>query len=219
MTLASRARFPSARPHTQSLTRRSRAQAAQKSRQDSRAVEGGVPYAGRLPLTHASALLLRCAAPASVALAALLCTSPAAAQAAASTAPTSASVRPILVLASPQVAGTDVDDRAIAVVTAHLRALDIDVRVVRPEAAAGDLEDGTRNAGSFVPAIAPLRKLIAAASARGALWLDAAHEEDFGLYALERDGDELYGRRVIAARGKTATALESLAGIAAAVGE
>lgn len=136
--------------------------------------------------------------------AALLCAAPAAAQETASAAP-----RPVIVLAAPQVGGTDVDDRAVAVVAAHLRSLDLDVRVVRPDAAAWDLASVRDGA----------RKLITAASARGALWIDATGEEDLGLYALERDGDELYGRRVTSARGKTATALESLAGIATAVGE
>ncbi|MFO0589637.1 MAG: hypothetical protein U0441_19015 [Polyangiaceae bacterium] len=155
---------------------------------------------------HALAPSLRRSATTSFALAILLCGAAASAQ----TAPDSASTtRPLLVLAAPQVEGTDVDDRAVAVVTAHLRALSIDVRVVRTEATNGDLS-GVRDGA---------RKLIGSVSARGALWIDAGSEENLGLYALERDGDELYGRRVVAAPGKTATALESLAGIAAAVGE
>lgn len=145
--------------------------------------------------------------------AALLCAVPAFAQEAANAGPgpviVVAAARPVIVLAAPQVDGTDVDDRAVAVVSAHLRSLDLDVRVVRPDAAAWDLTSVRDGA----------RKLITAASARGALWIDAASEEDLGLYALQRDGVELYGRRVTSARGKTATALESLAGIATAVGE
>ena len=155
---------------------------------------------------HAPAPLLRRWVTSSFALAALLCTASASAQQAPGGA---ASTRPLLVLAAPQIEGTDVDDRAVAVVTAHLRALSIDVRVVRTEATNGDLS-GVRDGA---------RKLIGSVSARGALWIDAGSEDNLGLYALERDGDELYGRRVVAAPGKTATALESLAGIAAAVGE
>ena len=95
--------------------------------------------------------------------AALLCAVPAFAQEAANAGPgpviVVAAARPVIVLAAPQVDGTDVDDRAVAVVSAHLRSLDLDVRVVRPDAAAWDptsVRDGAR-------------KLITAASARGAL--------------------------------------------------
>ena len=166
----------------------------------------GVAYPQRLPLMHALAPRLRRSATTSLALTTLLCTASASAQEAPGT---TASAKPVLVLAAPQVAGTDVDDRAVAVVTAHLRALSIEVRVVRTEATNGDLSSVRDGA----------RKLIGSASARGALWLDAENEDNLGLYALERDGDQLYGRRVVTAPGKTATALESLAGIATAVGE
>ena len=145
-----------------------------------------------------------CAAAAIAALACSLCTAPAAADDAGTSAP-----RPVLVVAAPQIASTDVDDRAVAVVVAHLRSLDLDVIVVRVAVNAtdaGSVRDGAK-------------KILDAGTARGALWIDAGREDDVGLYALPRDGTELYGRRVKAPRGKTATALEQLAGIASAAGE
>ena len=146
-----------------------------------------------------------CAAAVFAAVATLLCTASAGAdEPIKATAP-----RPVIVVAAPQLASTDVDDRAVAVVVAHLQSLDIDVQVVRIATNATDtasVRDGAK-------------KLLDAGAARGALWIDAGREEDVGLYALPRDGTELYGRRVKAPRGKTATALELLAGIAAAAGE
>jgi hypothetical protein len=152
-------------------------------------------------IMRARSFLVRRAAPLLAGLAQVLCALSAAAD-------DTAAPRPILVLAAPQLAGTDLDDRAIAVVAAHLRPLDLDLRVVRPEGSSRDLAQLRADA----------RKLLDA-GARGAIWIDVSQPSDLGLYALKQGGDELYGRRLEGAPGKPAAALESLAGIAAAAAE
>ncbi|WP_437723158.1 hypothetical protein [Sorangium sp. So ce861] len=155
------------------------------------------------------ALALRASRTAASAVACALLALPAAAEAprAAREAPRAARA-PVLVLAAFPGAG-GIDERAIALVGAHVRPLGVRLQVVRP--------------GAPKPALRALlpdgRALADAWDARGVLWIDAGSRGELALYVVERGGDQVYGRRIPVLPGQTATALESLANIAGAVAE
>ncbi|XXX75573.1 hypothetical protein WMF30_48780 [Sorangium sp. So ce134] len=158
------------------------------------------------------ALALRAARTGASAVACALLALPAAAEApralpAAAEAPRAAGA-PVLVLATFPGAGS-IDERAIDLVAAHVRPLGVRLQVVRR--------------GAPRPALHTLlpdaRALADAWDARGVLWIDAGSSGELALYAVERGGDQIYGRRIPVPPGQTTTALESLANIAGAVAE
>ncbi|WP_437926340.1 hypothetical protein WMF37_46100 [Sorangium sp. So ce291] len=149
------------------------------------------------------ALALRAARTAASAAACALLALPAAA----ADAPRAAR-EPLLVLAaSPSADHTD--RRAVDLVAAHVRPLGVRLQIVRPGAPRPALQDLLPEA----------RALAEAWDARGVLWIDAGSKGELALYVVERDGDQVYGRRIPVPPGQTATALESLANIAGAVAE
>ncbi|WP_437504412.1 hypothetical protein [Sorangium sp. So ce1099] len=148
------------------------------------------------------ALALRAARTAASAAACALLALPAAA----ADAPRAA--QPVLVLAAfPSADRTD--KRAVDLVAAHVRPLGVRLQIVRPDAPRPALQRLLPDA----------RALAEAWDARGVLWIDAGSKGELVLYVVERDGDQVYGRRIPVAPGQTATALESLANIAGAVAE
>ncbi|WP_437607695.1 hypothetical protein WMF20_43450 [Sorangium sp. So ce834] len=155
------------------------------------------------------ALALRAARTAASAVVCTLVALPAAAEAprAAREAP-SAARAPVLVLAAFPGAGR-IDERAIDLVAAHVRPLGVRLQVVR--------------SGASRPALHTLlpdaRALADAWDARGVLWIDAGSADELALYAVERGGDQVYGRRIPVPPGQTTAALEALANIAGAVAE
>ncbi|WP_437290161.1 hypothetical protein [Sorangium sp. So ce406] len=149
-----------------------------------------------------SALALRAARTAGSAVACALLALPAAAD------EPRAARGPVLVLAASP--GADrLDTRAVDLVAAHIRPLGIRLQIVR--------------SGASRPALQKLlpdaRALADAWDARGVLWVDAGSRGELALYVVERDGHQIYGRRIPVVPGQTATALESLANIAGAVAE
>ncbi|WP_437638651.1 hypothetical protein [Sorangium sp. So ce854] len=149
-----------------------------------------------------SALALRAARTAASAVACALLALPAAAD------EPRAARRPVLVLAASPSADR-IGARAIDLVAAHIRPLGIRLQIVRPGAPRPALQKLLPDA----------RALADAWDARGVLWVDAGSRGELALYVVERDGDQVYGRRIPVAPGQTATALESLANIAGAVAE
>ncbi|WP_437305471.1 hypothetical protein [Sorangium sp. So ce388] len=148
------------------------------------------------------ALALRAARTAASAAACALLALPAAA------ADAPAAAQPVLVLAAfPSADRTD--KRAVDLVAAHVRPLGVRLQIVRPDAPRPALQ-------SLLP---EARALAEAWDARGVLWIDAGSKGELALYVVERDGDQIYGRRIPVPPGQTATALESLANIAGAVAE
>ncbi|XYH96636.1 hypothetical protein ACMHYB_54160 [Sorangium sp. So ce1128] len=116
--------------------------------------------------------------------------------------------QPVLVLAAfPSADRTD--KRAVDLVAAHVRPLGVRLQIVRTGAPRPALQ-------SLLP---EARALAEAWDARGVLWIDAGSKGELALYVVERDGDQVYGRRIPVPPGQTATALESLANIAGAVAE
>ncbi|WP_437982382.1 hypothetical protein [Sorangium sp. So ce117] len=115
---------------------------------------------------------------------------------------------PVLVLAAFPGAG-GIDKRAIDLVVAHIRPIGIRLQIVRP---------GTPR--PVLQTLLPEANALADAwDARGVLWIDAGASDELALYVVERDGEQIYGRRIPVLPGQTATALESLANIAGAVAE
>ncbi|WP_437736469.1 hypothetical protein [Sorangium sp. So ce1335] len=149
-----------------------------------------------------SALALRAARTAACAVACALLALPAAAN------EPRAARRPVLVLAASPSADR-MNTRAIDLVAAHIRPLGIHLQIVRPGAPRPAL-------AQFLP---DARALADAWDARGVLWVDAGSTGELALFVVERDGHQIYGRRIPVAPGQTATALESLANIAGAVAE
>ncbi|XXT51409.1 hypothetical protein WMF23_07510 [Sorangium sp. So ce542] len=170
------------------------------------------------------ALALRAARTAASAVACTLLALPAAAEApsaareapsaareapsAAREAPSAAREAPVLVLAAFPGAGR-IDERAIDLVAAHVRPLGVRLQVVRAGAPRRALH-------TLLP---DARALADAWDARGVLWIDAGSDDELALYAVERGGDQVYGRRIPVPPGQTTAALESLANIAGAVAE
>ncbi|WP_437952089.1 hypothetical protein WME98_16055 [Sorangium sp. So ce296] len=162
------------------------------------------------------ALALRAARTAASAVACTLLALPAAAEApsAAREAPSaareapSAARAPVLVLAAFPGAGR-IDERAIDLVAAHVRPLGVRLQVVRAGAPGRTLH-------TLLP---DARALADAWDARGVLWIDAGSSDELALYAVERGGDQVYGRRIPVPPGQITAALESLANIAGAVAE
>ncbi|WP_437830969.1 hypothetical protein [Sorangium sp. So ce1153] len=148
------------------------------------------------------ALALRAARTAASAAACALLALPAAA------ADAPAAAQPVLVLAASASADRT-DKRAVDLVAAHVRPLGVRLQIVRPDAPRPALQ-------SLLP---EARALAEAWDARGVLWIDAGSKGELALYVVERDGDQIYGRRIPVPPGQTATALESLANIAGAVAE
>ncbi|XXY54365.1 hypothetical protein WME91_24850 [Sorangium sp. So ce269] len=149
------------------------------------------------------ALALRAARTAASAVACALLALPAAA----ADAPRAAR-EPLLVLAAfPSADRTD--KRAVDLVAAHVRPLGVRLQIVRPDAPRPALQ-------RLLP---EARALAEAWDARGVLWIDAGSKGELALYVVERDGNQVYGRRIPVPPGQTATALESLANIAGAVAE
>ncbi|WP_437621363.1 hypothetical protein [Sorangium sp. So ce1151] len=149
------------------------------------------------------ALALRAARTAASAAACALLALPAAA----ADAPRAAR-EPLLVLAAcPSADRTD--KRAVDLVAAHVRPLGVRLQIVHPDAPRPALQ-------SLLP---EARALAEAWDARGVLWIDAGSKGELALYVVERDGHQIYGRRIPVPPGQTATALESLANIAGAVAE
>ncbi|WP_044986922.1 hypothetical protein [Sorangium cellulosum] len=122
--------------------------------------------------------------------------------------PPSAARAPVLVLATFPGAGR-IDERAIDLVAAHVRPLGVRLQVVRAGAPRRALH-------TLLP---DARALADAWDARGVLWIDAGSSDELALYAVERGGDQVYGRRIPVPPGQTTAALESLANIAGAVAE
>ncbi|WP_437936692.1 hypothetical protein [Sorangium sp. So ce341] len=122
--------------------------------------------------------------------------------------PPSAARAPVLVLAAFPGAGR-IDERAIDLVAAHVRPLGVRLQVVRAGAPRRALH-------TLLP---DARALADAWDARGVLWIDAGSNDELALYAVERGGDQVYGRRIPVPPGQTTAALESLANIAGAVAE
>ncbi|WP_438033475.1 hypothetical protein [Sorangium sp. So ce204] len=115
---------------------------------------------------------------------------------------------PVLVLAAFPGAG-GIDKRALDLVVAHIRPVGVRVQIVRP---------GTPR--PVLQTLLPEANALADAwDARGVLWIDAGASDELALYVVERDGEQIYGRRIPVLPGQTATALESLANIAGAVAE
>ncbi|MGK3969305.1 hypothetical protein WMF01_53025 [Sorangium sp. So ce1667] len=149
------------------------------------------------------ALALRAARTAASAAACALLALPAAA----ADAPRAAR-EPLLVLAAcPSADRTD--KRAVDLVAAHVRPLGVRLQIVHPDAPRPALK-------TLLP---EARALAEAWDARGVLWIDAGSKGELALYVVERDGNQIYGRRIPVPPGQTATALESLANIAGAVAE
>ncbi|WP_437588653.1 hypothetical protein [Sorangium sp. So ce1000] len=119
-----------------------------------------------------------------------------------------AASEPVLVLAAFQGAG-GIDKRAIDLVVAHIRPVGVRLQIVRPSAPR-----------PVLPTLLPDANALADAwDARGVLWIDAGSSEELALYVVERDGEQIYGRRIPILPGQTATAIEALANIAGAVAE
>ncbi|WP_437895859.1 hypothetical protein [Sorangium sp. So ce124] len=115
---------------------------------------------------------------------------------------------PVLVLAAFPGAG-GIDKRALDLVVAHIRPVGVRLQIVRP---------GTPR--PVLQTLLPEANALADTwDARGVLWIDAGSSDELALYVVERDGEQIYGRRIPILPGQSATALESLANIAGAVAE
>ncbi|WP_437763770.1 hypothetical protein WMF27_39150 [Sorangium sp. So ce281] len=115
---------------------------------------------------------------------------------------------PVLVLAAFPGAG-GIDKRAIDLVVAHIRPVGVRLQIVR-----------TGTPRPVLQTLLPEANALADAwDARGVLWIDAGASDELALYVVERNGEQIYGRRIPVLPGQTATALESLANIAGAVAE
>ncbi|WP_437277518.1 hypothetical protein WME90_40725 [Sorangium sp. So ce375] len=115
---------------------------------------------------------------------------------------------PVLVLAAFPGAG-GIDKRALDLVVAHIRPVGVRLQIVRP---------GTPR--PVLQTLLPEANALADTwDARGVIWIDAGSSDELALYVVERDGEQIYGRRIPVLPGQTATALESLANIAGAVAE
>ncbi|WP_437527451.1 hypothetical protein WME79_42825 [Sorangium sp. So ce726] len=115
---------------------------------------------------------------------------------------------PVLVLAAFPGAG-GIDKRAIDLVVAHIRPVGVRLQIVRPGTPRPVLQTLLPDANALADTW----------DARGVLWIDAGASDELALYVVERDGEQIYGRRIPVLPGQTATALESLANIAGAVAE
>ncbi|MFV8753999.1 hypothetical protein ACNOYE_25930 [Nannocystaceae bacterium ST9] len=111
---------------------------------------------------------------------------------------------PTIVLMVPEQAG-ELDEHILATVSAHLRELDVEL-VVERHAASLDLRT----------LIAASREPTERADARGILWIDVPSKPggDLGLYVVEREGQQIYGRTIAGTVGD-AVAIETLANVAA----
>lgn len=111
---------------------------------------------------------------------------------------------PTVVLMVPERPG-DHDERILATVAAHLHELDVTLVTERCDPNL-DLRG----------LIAASRSPIERSSARGVLWIDVPElpSGDLGLYVVERDGSQIYGRTIAGDLGE-AVAIETLANVAA----
>ncbi len=112
---------------------------------------------------------------------------------------------PAIVLMVPELA-SDLDERALATIGAHLR--DLDLRLVTERYDPDELD--------FRELVTRSRDPLERSDARGILWIDLPRDASSppALYVLERDREQLYGRQIPSDLGE-AVALETLANVAA----
>ncbi|TKD00286.1 hypothetical protein [Polyangium fumosum] len=115
-----------------------------------------------------------------------------------------AAARPVLVLLVAKGGSSPLEERAAALIAAHVRSAGVTLkRVERPVS--------SPDAGERIP---DARVVAGDEGAKGVLWAGIGPQGAFVLYLLEKEGGRVFRRDVPAPTGQTSAALEALANIA-----